>query len=72
MVGGAGRGNLDAGAEVARQMRYQLAEVGALLAKVVDDHVLAAEDGLDLDDLHREAHGGRALAHRLVQPAAAP
>jgi hypothetical protein len=35
--------HLDAGAEVARQLRDQLAEVDALLAQVVDDDVLAAD-----------------------------
>src|SRR5690606_5964282 len=55
LVAGADLAHLDARAVDLAEAADELAEVDALLAEVEERQALAAEDGLDLDDLHRQA-----------------
>ena len=54
--------HLDPGLERAGQVLDQLAEVDPLLGQVVEDHPLAAEDDLDVDQVHLEPSLGDELA----------
>src|SRR6185503_17261288 len=54
---------LDAGAEIVREVADELAEVDPLFAHEVNDHALAAEEVVDLHDLHGEVE----LLHGLLR-----
>ena len=46
------------------QRFHQVAKIDAVFGQVIDDEPLAAEDVLDIDELHRQAEAGDVLAGR--------
>jgi hypothetical protein len=56
-VAGADLAELDAGAELGREGADEVAEVDAVFGEVVEGEAFAAQEGLGVDDLHREGVG---------------